>query len=171
MELRLFNSLENKITKLKIQPNQTINIYLCGPTVYDHIHLGNLRPVIIFDVLYRLLLYCKIKVNYIQNITDIDDKIIAKAKQEKKTEKAISRHYTKGYLTILTHYNIHFPTYLPKVTDYIFPIQEFITTLLKKGAAYQKKGEIFFRIRNNQEYGKLSGQKLEKLKTGTREIT
>ena len=90
MELRLFNSLENRITKLNFQPNQVINIYLCGPTVYDHIHIGNLRSVIIFDILHRLLLHLKVKVNYIQNITDIDDKIIVKAQQEKKSEKEIS---------------------------------------------------------------------------------
>src|SRR3954451_14178686 len=95
--LQLFNSLKKRITQLNLQPDQTINIYLCGPTVYDHIHLGNLRPVIIFDVLHRLLLDLNIKVNYIQNITDIDDKIIAKAQKEKKSEKAISRYYTKAY--------------------------------------------------------------------------
>ena len=87
MELQLFNSLEKKVTKLNLQPGQTVNIYLCGPTVYDHIHMGNLRPVIIFDVLYRLLLHLDIKVNYVQNITDIDDKIIAKAQKEKKKRK------------------------------------------------------------------------------------
>ena len=89
MELQLFNSLENKITKIKLQPGQTITIYLCGPTVYDHIHVGNLRSVIIFDVFHRLLLSLGLKVNYIQNITDIDDKIIAKSQQEKKSEKEI----------------------------------------------------------------------------------
>src|SRR4051812_2890162 len=149
MELRLFNSLENKITELNIKPNQTINIYLCGPTVYDYIHIGNLRPVIIFDVLYRLLLYCEIKTNYVQNITDIDDKIIAKAQKEKKSEKEISNYYTQSYLTNLVYYNILFPTQLLRVTDYIFPIQEFITILLKKGAAYQQKGEIFFRVKGH----------------------
>ena len=77
MELQLFNSLTNETTKIELKAGQTISIYLCGPTVYDHIHLGNLRPVIIFDVLHRLLLHLEIPVNYLQNITDIDDKIIA----------------------------------------------------------------------------------------------
>src|SRR5215208_6766009 len=101
MELQLFNSLEKKITKLNLQSNQIINIYLCGPTVYDHIHIGNLRSVIIFDVLHRLLLHLKIKVNYIQNITDIDDKIINKARQEQKNEKEISDYYIQSYLANL----------------------------------------------------------------------
>src|SRR6185503_5863441 len=86
---QIFNSLEKKITKLSLQSGQTISIYLCGPTVYDHIHIGNLRSVIIFDVLHRLLLHLNIKVNYVQNITDIDDKIIARAQKDKKTEKEI----------------------------------------------------------------------------------
>src|SRR3954453_136761 len=106
MKLQLFSSKENKNISLDLTPDQTINIYLCGPTVYDHIHLGNLRPVIIFDILHRLLLHLNIKVNYIQNITDIDDKIIAKAQKEKKSEKAISRYYTKAYFDNLTNYNI-----------------------------------------------------------------
>src|SRR3954451_8116190 len=97
MKLRLFNSLENQITSIDLQPGQTINIYLCGPTVYDHVHIGNLRSVIIFDVLHRLLLKLGIQVNYVQNITDIDDKIIAKAQKEKKTEKGISNRYAKDY--------------------------------------------------------------------------
>src|SRR3954449_8165710 len=106
MELQLFNSLKKSLTKLNLSPGQTINIYLCGPTVYDHIHLGNLRPVIIFDILHRLLLHLNIKVNYVQNITDIDDKIIEKAQQEKKTEVEISKHYTEAYFDNLTNYNV-----------------------------------------------------------------
>ena len=170
MELQLFNSLENKIAKLSLHPGQVISIYLCGPTVYDHIHIGNLRPVIIFDVLHRLLLGLNIQVNYIQNITDIDDKIIAKAQKERKSEREISNHYSKSYLTNLISYNILFPTHLPLVTNYIPQIQKFITSLEKNGSAYQREGEVFFRIGENPEYGKLSGQNLAKLKEGTREI-
>src|ERR1043166_10282290 len=111
MKLCLFNSLTNKKDLLILSSQQTVNIYLCGPTVYDHIHLGNLRPVIIFDILHRLLLHLNIKVNYIQNITDIDDKIIAKAQKDKKSEKAISRYYTKAYFDNLVRYNILSPTH------------------------------------------------------------
>jgi cysteinyl-tRNA synthetase len=169
--LQLFNSLKKKITQLNLQPNQAINIYLCGPTVYDHIHIGNLRPVIIFDVLHRLLLNLNIKVNYIQNITDIDDKIIAKAEKEEKSEKEISDYYTKSYLANLIDYNVLFPTHSPSVTNYIPQIQNFIISLTKTGSAYQQTGEVFFRVEENSEYGKLSGQNLTKLKERTREIT
>ena len=171
MKLQLFNSQEKKNVSLELNPDKVVNIYLCGPTVYDHIHLGNLRLVIVFDVLNRLLLSLGLKVNYIQNITDIDDKIIAKAQQEKKSEKKISNHYTNSYLANLIRYSIIFPTCLPRVTDYISQIQNFISSLEKTGLTYQRGEEIFFRVGENQEYGKLSGQDLAKLKEGTREIT
>src|SRR5438132_13694704 len=117
-ELQLFNSQKNFREKLQIDPGKSINIYLCGPTVYNHIHLGNLRPVIIFDVLHRLLLNLNLNVNYVQNITDIDDKIIIKAQQGKSSEKKISSHYTKTYLANLVRYNILFPTFFPRVCNY-----------------------------------------------------
>lgn len=169
MEFQLFNSLKKRVVKLNLQTDQTINIYLCGPTVYDHIHVGNLRSVIIFDLLHRLLLHLNIKVNYIQNITDIDDKIIAKAQKEKKSEKEISNYYTQSYLANLVRYNVLFPTHLPQVTNYIPQVQQFIKNLSEKGVAYQQAGEIFFEVEKKQEYGKLSGQNLEKLKTGQEE--
>ncbi|CAG8463889.1 1064_t:CDS:2 [Ambispora leptoticha] len=161
---------EKKIVSLDLKAGEIVNIYLCGPTVYDHVHLGNLRPVIVFDVLYRILLFLKIKVNYVQNITNIDDKIIAKARKERKTEKEISEHYTKAYLNNLIRYNIIFPAHLPRVTDYIPQIQNFISSLEKSNSVYQRGGEIFFHVGENQEYGKLSGQNLTKLKKGMREI-
>ncbi|CAH1762790.1 7289_t:CDS:2, partial [Entrophospora sp. SA101] len=114
-----------------------------------------------FSMELRLLRHLGVKVNYVQNITDIDDKIIAKAEKEKKSEKEISNHYTKAYLANLIRYNISFPNYLPRVTDYIPQIQTFIASLLAKEAAYCQEGEVFFRIGENGEYGKLSGQDLE----------
>src|SRR5919206_2235052 len=103
---KLFNSLTNKIDELELVTSKTVKIYLCGPTVYEHIHIGNLRPVIIFDVLHRLLLHLGVKVNYVQNITDIDDKIITKAQKEKKSEKEISDYYTQSYFNNLARYNV-----------------------------------------------------------------
>src|SRR3954447_2293154 len=170
MKLQLFSSKENKNVSLDLKPDQTINIYLCGPTVYDHIHIGNLRPVIIFDILHRLLLHLNIKVNYVQNITDIDDKIIVRANKEKKTEKKVSNHYANAYLANLIRYNILLPSALPRVTNYISEIQEFIFSLVEKKIAYQQNNEVLFRAGLNKDYGKLSKQNLEKLKPGTREI-
>lgn len=170
VKLKLFNSLEGKVSELILQPTQIVNIYLCGPTVYGPVHIGNLRPVILFDLLHRLLLSLKIKVNYIQNITDIDDKIIAQAQKEGKSEKELSTHYTQAYLNNLVNYNILPPTALPRVTSFIPSIQNFIVGLEKKKAAYLREGEVFFRVSQNPEYGKLSRQNLTQLKEGTREI-
>src|SRR3954470_23721690 len=105
MELQLFNNLKNGTNTLPLRVGQTINMYLCGPTVYDHIHIGNLRPVIVFDVLHRFLLHCGYTVKYVHNLTDIDDKIIQKAQKEKKTEKQITQHYIKAYFQNLVNYN------------------------------------------------------------------
>jgi cysteinyl-tRNA synthetase len=166
MKFYLFNSLTNQSDFLVLEPQQTVNIYLCGPTVYDHIHVGNLRGVIIFDVLHRLLLHLGCKVKYIHNLTDIDDKIVQKAQNEKKTEQQIALHYTKAYFQNLADYNILQPTFTPKVTDYILQIQEFVNQLLKKNHAYQQGSDILFRIKNSSEYGRLSKQKAEKLQSG-----
>ena len=170
MKLYLSNSLTNQNDCLVLEPQQTINIYLCGPTVYDHIHIGNLRPVIVFDVLHRFLLHCGYAVKYVHNLTDIDDKIIKKAQKEKKTEQQITQHYIKAYFKNLTNYNILQPTFTPKVTNYIPQIQEFISNLLKRGVAYQQQGEILFGVEKSKEYGKLSGQNLEKLKVNVRGV-
>lgn len=176
MKLYLSNSLTNQNDYLVLEPQQTIDIYLCGPTVYDHIHIGNLRPVIVFDVLHRFLLRCGYTVKYVHNLTDIDDKIIQKAQKEKKTEKQITQHYIKAYFQNLVNYNILQPTFTPKVTDYIPQIQGFINILLKKSQAYQQEDNVLFRTQNNPEYGQLSKQKAEKLQGGemrqnAREIT
>lgn len=166
MKICFFNSLTNQNDFLTLEPKQAVNIYLCGPTVYDHIHIGNLRAVIIFDVLHRLLLHLGYKVKYAHNLTDIDDKIIQKAQKEKKTEQQITLHYTKAYFQNLVNYNILKPTFTPKVTDYITQIQEFINKLLKKNHAYRQENDILFRIKNSPEYGQLSKQKAEKLQSG-----
>jgi cysteinyl-tRNA synthetase len=176
MKFCLFNSLTNQNDFLIFEPSQTVNIYLCGPTVYDHIHLGNLRPVIIFDILHRFLLHLGCEVKYIHNLTDIDDKIIQKAQKEKQTEQQIAHHYIKAYFQNLQDYNILQPTYTPQVTDYIPQIQKFIDRLVKKGHAYQQRDNILFRVKNNREYGRLSKQRAEKLQSGrirqnAREIT
>lgn len=171
MKLYLFNSLTNKIDCLIFNQSQTINIYLCGPTVYDHVHVGNLRSTIIFDVLHRFLLCLGYRVKYIHNLTDIDDKIIQKAQKEKKPEQQITQHYVRAYFQNLYNYNILKPTFTPKVTNYVLQIQEFINKLLQKGQAYQQEKDILFRVKDNPNYGKLSKQKADKLQDNTRQIT
>ena len=162
--LKLFNSLTSKVDELELFSSKTVKIYLCGPTVYEHIHIGNLRPVIIFDVLQRLLLSLGYEVMYVHNLTDIDDKIIYKAQQENKTEFQIAQYYVKVYFQNLSNYNIIKPTFLPQVTDYIPQIQKFISNLLYQGYAYQQENNVLFRVKDNPNYGQLSKQKMDKLK-------
>ena len=166
MKICLFNSLTNQNDFLTLEPKQAVSIYLCGPTVYDHIHIGNLRTVIIFDVLHRFLLHLGHKVKYVHNLTDIDDKIIQKAQKEKKTEPQITLRYIKAYFQNLVNYNILKPTFTPKVTDYIPQIQGFINKLSKKNYTYRQENDILFRIKNSPKYGQLSKQKAEKLQSG-----
>ena len=165
-----------KFSKLKLfeiinRCEKFANIYLCGPTVYDHVHIGNLRPVIVFDVLYRLLLHEGFEVNYVQNITDIDDKIIAKSQQQKSSEKAIALHYTESYFSVLLKYNVLFPSHLPRVSNNISEIKNFIQKLIEKKQAYQHNGEIFFKVKDNKKYGELSGQNLDQLKENEQKKT
>jgi cysteinyl-tRNA synthetase len=170
MKLKLFNSLINRNDYLTISPGETFHIYLCGPTVYDHIHLGNLRPAIVFDVLFRFLLELGVDVKYVQNITDIDDKIILKARERNKSEEKITRKYTKSYVDNLINYNILFPTHFPKVSKNIEEIKIFIGELLKKGHAYHTDGEVVFSANKLPDYGKLSNQKLQNLKGNLRKV-
>jgi|ERR1051325_1365635 cysteinyl-tRNA synthetase len=133
-------------TKKKIEFKKTLKIYLCGPTVYDYPHIGNLRSVVIFDVLHRLAILNKQKIIYVHNITDIDDKIINRAIFEKKSEKEISEKYLKNYLNLLQKLNILLPTHLPKVSDNISGMILFIEKLINLGYAYQTVDGIYFSI-------------------------
>ena len=149
--------------KIKLDSKKIFNIYLCGPTVYDHIHIGNLRPLIVFDILIRLFFSLNIKICYVQNITDIDDKIISKSFEKNISEKKISKLYIKSYLTNLTRYNIIFPNFFPKVTNYIPEIKKIIKKIIKKGFAYCSNYGVFFDLKKKMDYGVISKQILEKL--------
>lgn len=139
-------------TKQKIEFKDKIQFYLCGPTVYDYPHIGNLRAVVIFDVLNRLAKANKQKVIYVHNITDIDDKIIDRALKEKVDAKTISEKYLKNYLELLEKMNIIEPTYLPKVSNNIKGMIKFIKKLLDLGYAYQIEGDVYFSINKWEKY-------------------
>lgn len=139
-------------TKKKIEFKKTLKIYLCGPTVYDYPHIGNLRSVVIFDVLHRLAILNKQKIIYVHNITDIDDKIINRAISEKKSEKEISEKYLQNYLSLLQKLNILRPTHLPKVSDNITGMILFIEKLINLGYAYQTADGIYFSINKWEKY-------------------
>ncbi|UWD34072.1 cysteine--tRNA ligase [Mesomycoplasma molare] len=139
-------------------------LYLCGPTVYNHVHIGNMRSLMYFDILNRVKLFNGIEVNYLHNITDIDDKIINKAIEENKTEKEISEFYYQEYIKLFSLYNINFPTKIIKVTEKIDWIINYIQELLDKKIAYKKNNNVFFDVTKNPKYGEISNRKLEDMK-------
>ena len=164
----VYNSLTNQIEPLKPIRENEISMYVCGPTVYGDIHIGNCRPVIVFDVLYRVLSYIGYKVTYMSNITDVDDKIIKKALEENVSESEIATRYFNNYLKLRSDLNAINPTYMPKVTDNIENIINFISKLIELGYAYESNGDVFFRVNKVQGYGRLSNLNLDDLQVGAR---
>lgn len=139
-----------------------INLYVCGPTVYDEPHIGNMRPIIVFDILNRVA-SLNGNVNFVHNITDVDDKIINKAIEEGTTEKEISERYTKEYLNLLEELNIRTPNHMPKVTEHIDGIIKFISDLIEKGNAYESNGSVYFNVKSFEQYGKIDNINLDDL--------
>ena len=164
----VYNSLTNQIEPLKPIRENEISMYVCGPTVYGDIHIGNCRPVIVFDVLYRVLSYIGYKVTYMSNITDVDDKIIKKALEENVSESEIATRYFNNYLKLRSDLNAINPTYMPKVTDNIGNIINFISKLIELGYAYESNGDVFFRVNKVPGYGRLSNLNLDDLQVGAR---
>ena len=164
----VYNSLKNKIEPLNPIKENEISMYVCGPTVYGDIHIGNCRPVIVFDVLYRLLTYVGYNVTYMSNITDVDDKIIKKALEENVPESEISNRYLEHYLELRKDLNAINPIFMPRVTENIDNIINFISRLIELGFAYEKNGDVFFRVNNVPGYGRLSNLNLDDLQVGAR---
>ncbi len=154
--------LKDFYSKQIIELNDDINMYVCGPTVYDDPHIGNMRPIIIFDILNRVA-SLKSKVTFIHNITDVDDKIIAKAIEQGVSESEISETYTQKYLDLLDKLNIVKPTHMPIVTSNIDGIIEFISELIKNGDAYESNGSVYFSVKGFTNYGKLMESQLDDL--------
>ncbi|WP_373441238.1 cysteine--tRNA ligase [Metamycoplasma equirhinis] len=143
---------------------ETIKYYLCGPTVYNYPHIGNLRPAMTFDILVRTKKYLGNNVIFLENITDIDDKIIKKAVEENKSEKEIAMFYEKYFLEQYIAFNMELPSKLIRVTDSLNDMYEYIQNLINVGAAYESQGNIFFDVNKYKNvYGKISGQKIENL--------
>ena len=168
--MRLFNTL-NKKEEFKPIEEGKVSIYICGPTVYNHAHLGNTRPMIVFDVLRRTFEYLGNDVTFVSNYTDVDDKIIKAAKAEGITEKELTDKYIKAYEDVRAGLNIEDPTYKPRVTETMPEIINFIQALIDKGYAYEVDGDVYFRVTKVKEYGMLSGIKVEDLIAGASDRT
>lgn len=169
--MRLFNTLTNKKEEFKPIEEGKVSIYICGPTVYNHAHIGNTRPMIVFDVLRRTFEYLGNDVTFVSNYTDVDDKIIKAAKAESITEKELTDKYIKAYEDVRAGLNIEDPTYKPRVTETMPEIIDFIQALIDKGYAYEVDGDVYFRVTKVKEYGMLSGIKVEDLIAGASDRT
>lgn len=169
--MRLFNTLTNKKEEFKPIEEGKVSIYICGPTVYNHAHIGNTRPMIVFDVLIRTFEYLGNDVTFVSNYTDVDDKIIKAAKAEGITEKELTDKYIKAYEDVRAGLNIEDPTYKPRVTETMPEIIDFIQALIDKGYAYEVDGDVYFRVTKVKEYGMLSGIKVEDLIAGASDRT
>ena len=167
--MRIYNTLTRRKEELKTITPGEVKIYACGPTVYNYIHIGNSRPLCVFDTLRRYLEYRGYKVNFVQNFTDIDDKIIKKAVEENSDYKTVSEKYIKEFWTDAKGLNFREATVHPKATENIDEIINIITTLVEKGYAYPvENGDVYFSPKKFSGYGKLSHQPLEELEAGAR---
>ena len=166
--MKIYNSLTNKKEEFKtIKPNE-VSMYVCGPTVYNYIHIGNSRPVIFFDVVKRYFEFIGYKVTYASNITDVDDKIIQKAIKENVSENEITEKYIEAYWNDVHKLGSNRPDVTPHATDFIVQMIDFINDLINKGHAYEKDGDVYFRVLSVKDYGMLSNQRTDNLESGAR---
>ena len=164
--MKLYNTLTRKKEEfIPITPGE-VKMYVCGPTVYNFFHIGNGRTFIVFDTIRRYLEYRGYKVKFVQNFTDIDDKMINKANEEGTTVKDIGDKYISEYYTDADALNIERATVNPRATEFIDDIIDFVSKLIEKGYAYEVDGDVYFNTKKFEEYGKLSGQSLEDLQIG-----
>ena len=164
--MQIFDTLRN--TKTELEFSDKIRIYLCGVTVYDDAHIGHARTIIVFDVLRRFLESQKIPVEFIQNFTDVDDKIIDRAEQEKTSPLELAAKYTENYFDDFDGLNVKRATKYPKATEHIEDIQNLISKLVDKKYAYVTKNGVYFSVSKFTEYGKLSKKKTDDLVSGAR---
>ena len=166
--MRFYNTMSNKIEEFETIEKGKVKMYVCGPTVYNYIHLGNARPIIVFDTLARYFKYRGYDVTYIQNFTDVDDKIIKRANEEGISVKEVTEKYIKGFFEDIEPLNISDDILRPKVTENMPEIIEIIKKLIDEGFAYEKDGNVFFEVKKFEEYGNLSNQKIDELEIGAR---
>ena len=168
MDIFLTNNLTNKKEKFVPKNNKNVGMYVCGPTVYDDPHIGNARPLVIFDILFKILKNNFLKVNYVRNITDIDDKIIKSSQDQKISTKTLTEKVTNSFLEDCKFLNCENPTEQPKATEHIDLMIKMINELIKKGYAYENNRHVYFEVKKFSDYGKLSNKNLEDLIAGSR---
>ncbi len=166
--IRLYNSRTLKVEDFVPIHEGHVDMYVCGPTVYNYAHIGNARPMVVFDVLKRLFEAEGYTVTYVSNFTDVDDKIIKKAAEEGTTESVIAERYIEAYQQVRTQLNTELPDITPRVTETMDEIIAFVDKLVKSGHAYEVDGDVYFSVDSVPTYGEISHQKLDQLEAGAR---
>lgn len=164
--IKVYNTLTNEKEEFKtLKPNE-VSMYVCGPTVYNYIHIGNARSTIAFDTIRRYLEYRGYHVNYVSNFTDVDDKIIKASQEDNLSVNELTQKFIEAFYEDTDALNVQRATMNPRVMDNMDEIIEFVAALIEKGYAYPAQGDVYFRTRKFQEYGKLSGQSIDDLELG-----
>ena len=166
--MKIYNSYTLKVEEFKPLVEGEVSMYVCGPTVYNHAHIGNARPIVVFDTLRRVLEADGYKVKFVSNFTHVDDKIINKAIEENVSEKEIAERYIDAYNSVRRSLNVIPLDATPRVTETMNEIIDFINALVKKGNAYEVNGDVYFSVDSDNTYGELSHQKSEDLMSGAR---
>ena len=169
--MRIYNTLTRKKEEFVPIQEGKVKMYVCGPTVYNYFHIGNARPFVVFDTMRKYLEYRGYKVKFVQNFTDVDDKIINRAKEEGVTAGEISEKYIEEYYKDAAALNVKKATVHPKVTETMDDIIKFVQDLIDKGYAYEADGDVYYRTRKFEDYGKLSGKNIDDLIVGASERT
>ena len=167
-DIFLTNNLSNKKEKFVPIDQKNIGMYVCGPTVYDDPHIGNARPIVIFDILFKILKSKYSVVTYVRNITDVDDKIIKSSNEKKISISNLTQTVIKSFSEDCNYLNCENPTQQPKATEHIDLMIEMISELIKKGFAYENNKHVYFEVKKFDDYGQLSNKKLEELIAGSR---
>ena len=167
-DIFLTNNLSNKKEKFVPIDENNIGMYVCGPTVYDDPHIGNARPIVIFDILFKILKSKYSSVTYVRNITDVDDKIIKSSNEKKISISDLTQTVIKSFSEDCNYLNCEIPTAQPKATEHIDLMIEMVSELIKKGFAYENNKHVYFEVKKFDDYGQLSNKKLEELIAGSR---
>ena len=165
--MRIYNTLSRKKEEfVPLEPGK-VRIYACGPTVYNYIHIGNARPICVFDVLRRYLEYRGYEVKFVQNFTDIDDKLIKKANEEGITVAEVAERYIAEYKKDAEGLGVRPANVHPRATEVVDKIIEIVSHLVENGYAYESNGDVYFRVHKFEDYGKLSHMPIEDLEAGS----
>lgn len=168
MAIRVYNTLTKRKEEFVPREPGKVSMYVCGPTTYNYIHLGNARPIVVFDTIRRYFQYRGYQVTYVQNFTDVDDKIINRSHEEGISAAAVAEKYIAAYFEDTEALNVLKADIHPKVTEHIQDIIDFVQKLIDNGHAYEASGDVYYDVRSFTDYGKLSGRDLDDLKAGAR---